>query len=95
MWQRFMTRVQIETKITERFTEHDLRAQCASDAQSLEHARALLAHADIRTTKAIYQRKHEFVEQLGKIMQGERAVAQHNTRRGKTRPAQCDCLMHG
>jgi len=39
MWQDFMARVLRETKVTERFTEHDLRAKCASDAGSLEHAR--------------------------------------------------------
>ena len=39
MWQRFMDRVLRETKVTERITEHDLRAKCASDADSLEHAR--------------------------------------------------------
>lgn len=41
MWQRFVDRVLKETKVTERFTEHDLRAKCASDAETLEHARAL------------------------------------------------------
>jgi len=65
MWQRFMDRVLAETKVTERFTEHDLRAKCASDATSLEHARALLAHADARTTDAIYRRKPERVRPLG------------------------------
>lgn len=65
MWQRFMDRVLAETQVTERFTEHDLRAKCASDATSLEHARALLAHADARTTDAIYRRKPERVRPLG------------------------------
>jgi integrase len=65
MWQRFMDRVLTETKVTERFTEHDLRAKCASDAESLEHARALLSHADARTTEAIYRRKPERVKPLG------------------------------
>lgn len=65
MWQRFMDRVLAETKVQARFTEHDLRAKCASDAQSLEHARALLAHADARTTDAIYRRKPERVRPLG------------------------------
>ena len=32
------------------FTEHDLRAKVASDADSLQHAIELLAHADSRTT---------------------------------------------
>lgn len=61
-WQRFVERVLKETKITERFTEHDLRAKCASDATSLEHARALLSHADARTTDTIYRRKPELVK---------------------------------
>lgn len=72
MWQRFMDRVLGETKVTERFTEHDLRAKCASDAPSLERARALLAHADVRTTKAIYQRKPEIVEPLGNVVPTKR-----------------------
>lgn len=59
IWRRFMDRVIEETKVTEHFTEHDLRAKCASDATTLEHARALLAHTDDRTTKRIYRRKPE------------------------------------
>jgi integrase len=51
-----------ETKVTERFTEHDIRAKAASDAESLEHAQALLSHADSRTTKRIYRRKPERVK---------------------------------
>jgi hypothetical protein len=43
MWQRFMERVQNETKVKQRFTEHDLRAKCASDADTLDHARAPVA----------------------------------------------------
>lgn len=64
MWQRFMDRVLKETKVTERFTEHDLRAKVGSDAETLERARALLAHADARTTEAIYRRKPERVKPL-------------------------------
>lgn len=67
MWQRFMDRVLVESKVTERFTEHDLRAKCASDAATLEHARALLSHADARTTEAIYRRKPERVRPLGGV----------------------------
>lgn len=67
MWQRFMDRVLKDTKVKERFTEHDLRAKCASDAPSLEHARALLSHADARTTEAIYRRKLEVVKPLGGV----------------------------
>ena len=69
MWQRFMDRVLNETKITVRFTEHDLRAKCASDATTLEHARALLSHADPRTTDAIYRRKPEHVKPLTKSLE--------------------------
>lgn len=64
MWKRFMDRVLAETKLEEKFTEHDLRAKCASDAESLEHARALLAHADGRTTERVYRRKPERVKPL-------------------------------
>jgi len=64
MWQRFMDRLLAETKVTTRFTEHDLRAKCGSDADSLEHARALLSHADSRTTALIYRRKPERVRPL-------------------------------
>jgi len=64
IWQRFMDRVLTETKVKERFTEHDLRAKCASDAGSLEHARALLAHADSRLTERVYRRKREWVKPL-------------------------------
>jgi integrase len=64
MWGRFMERVLAETKVTERFTEHDLRAKCASDADSLEHARALLAHADSNMTRKVYRRKPERVKPL-------------------------------
>lgn len=64
MWQRFFERVLAETKVSESFTEHDLRAKCASDAKTLEHARALLSHADARTTEAIYRRRPEVVTPL-------------------------------
>jgi hypothetical protein len=39
----------------------DLRAKVASDAASLEKARALLQHADARTTARVYRRKPERV----------------------------------
>ena len=61
IWQHFIARVLKETKITEHFTEHDLRAKAGSDAENLERARALLQHADSRTTAAIYRRKPERV----------------------------------
>ena len=46
MWQRSMDRLLEETDIKERLTEH---------------ARALLAHADAKTTQKIYRRKPERV----------------------------------
>lgn len=64
MWQHFMDRVLKDTKVEQRFTEHDLRAKCASDATTLEHARSLLSHADARTTDRIYRRKPEVVKPL-------------------------------
>lgn len=65
MWQKFMARILKDTKITERFTEHDLRAKVGSDAESLERAQQLLAHADATTTKAIYRRKPERIKPAG------------------------------
>jgi integrase len=64
MWQRFMTRLLAETKITHRFTQHDLRAKCASDAESLERARQLLGHTDAQITERVYRRKPEIVRPL-------------------------------
>lgn len=61
MWQRFMERLLSETKVTERFTEHDLRAKVGSDAESLERARQLLAHADSKITQKVYRRKPEVI----------------------------------
>lgn len=65
MWQKFMARLLDETKITERFTEHDLRAKVGSDAESLERARQLLAHADSRMTERVYRRKPERIKPAG------------------------------
>jgi integrase len=64
MWRGFLSRILSETKVEARFTEHALRAKCASDAETLEHARALLAHADSRLTDRVYRRKPEFVNPL-------------------------------
>lgn len=62
MWQRFMKRMLKETELKQRFTDHDLRAKVSSDADGLEHARALLAHADSRITQRVYRRKPERVK---------------------------------
>ncbi|MGB4102171.1 MAG: tyrosine-type recombinase/integrase [Alphaproteobacteria bacterium] len=64
MWQRFMERVLTETKVTERFTEHDLRAKAGSDADTVERAGELLTHADTRITERVYRRKPKRVKPL-------------------------------
>jgi len=61
LWQRFMSRLLAETKITERFTEHDLRAKAGSDAESADRARQLLAHSSADLTRKVYRRKPEVV----------------------------------
>jgi hypothetical protein len=53
-----------ETKITQRFTEHDLRGKVGSDAESLERARQLLGHADSKITERVYRRKPELIRPL-------------------------------
>ncbi|MBK5915118.1 tyrosine-type recombinase/integrase [Rhodocyclus purpureus] len=65
IWQHFMTRVLKETAVSERFTEHDLRAKVGSDAESLERARQLLAHSDARMTARVYRRKPERIKPAG------------------------------
>jgi len=64
LWRNFIARVMDETKVEEHFTEHDLRAKCASDAETLEHARQLLAHADGKITERVYRRRPEVVKPL-------------------------------
>jgi hypothetical protein len=69
IWQRFVKRVMLETKVKDPFIEKDLRAKCASDIESLEHARKLLAHVDSRITHRVYRRKPERVSPLKWSMQ--------------------------
>jgi integrase len=64
MWQRFMGRLIKDTKITERFTEHDLGAKRASDAETLGRAQQLLGHADSKITERVYRRKPEIIRPL-------------------------------
>ncbi len=64
LWRNFANRVMAETTVKERFTEHDLRAKCASDAETLEHARLLLSHADSAITQRVYRRKPERIQPL-------------------------------
>ena len=65
IWQRFMDRVLVETKVEERFTEHDIRAKSGSDADDLERARELLAHLSAATTQRIYRRRPKRIKPLG------------------------------
>ncbi len=57
MWQRFMARLLRETTIKERSTEHDLRTKVASDSESIERARQLLAHVDSRIMQRVCRRR--------------------------------------
>lgn len=61
-WQRCMKKALETTELENRFTEHDLRAKVASDAESLDVAQKLLDHADVRITKRVYRRKVERVK---------------------------------
>jgi integrase len=61
IWRRFMNKALKETKLSERFTEHDLRAKVASDIES-GHATQLLGHRNSSTTEKIYRRKASTVK---------------------------------
>lgn len=64
MVQRFVARCLKETKITESFHLHHVRAKTGSDAESVERARALLAHAPGSRATGIYRRAPERVMPL-------------------------------
>jgi len=61
LWQRFMARAIEQTGLTERFTEHDLRAKVASEIKPA-HAQQLLGHSSESTTQKIYRRKPELIK---------------------------------
>ena len=63
-WQRTMKKALATTSLSERFTEHDLKAKTASDAENAEQASKLLQHHNTSTTKRIYRRKPEPVVPL-------------------------------
>jgi len=63
IWQRKMKAALVEGILTERFTDHDLRAKSASDIE-VEHATQLLAHLDRGTTHRHYRRKPEKVRPI-------------------------------
>jgi integrase len=57
IWQRTMAKALKETKLVERFTDHDLRVIVGSDEKTDEDAQAQLDHANIQTTRKVYRRK--------------------------------------
>lgn len=64
IWRRMMDRVMAETKVTERFTEHDIRAKSGSDAKDKYRAQELLTHDSVATTSRAYRRKPEVIRPL-------------------------------
>lgn len=60
VWNRFMAKALKETKLKNRFTEHDLRAKAASDTD-LAHAQKLLGHSSPVMTERVYRRKTEII----------------------------------
>jgi len=57
LWGRFMDKAMKQTRIKDRFHEHDLRAKVASDSATLLEATEIMTHSDPATTKRIYMRK--------------------------------------
>ena len=64
LWQRFMDKVMVETNVTDRFQERDLRAKVASDSDTLIEASERLGHADTGITQRVYRRKPVRVQPL-------------------------------
>lgn len=60
IWDRYMATAIEKTKLVERFTEHDLRAKAASDAEEA-HAIENLDHSSPALTKKVYRRKEKVV----------------------------------
>lgn len=58
-WKRFMKKALEKTALENSFTEHDLRTNVASDAESAEQARKRLAHKSVTTTNKYYRIKPE------------------------------------
>ncbi len=61
IWERFKKAVLAQTKVTENFTDHDLRAKTGSDAATVEEASKMLSHADTAVTRKHYRRKPDQV----------------------------------
>lgn len=65
-WQRSMRKALAKTELQKKFTEHDICAKTASDAETLEQAAKLRGHLDKATTHKTYRRKPETVVPLKK-----------------------------
>lgn len=52
-----------ETKLEERFTEHDLRAKVASDVDA-HHAMKLLGHSNLEITERVYRRRPNLIKPI-------------------------------
>jgi integrase len=61
VWQRSMRKALRDTALTERFTEHDLRAKVGSDLDTDQQATELLAHSSTQLTRKHYRRKGQTV----------------------------------
>jgi len=64
LWQRFMDKVMPETRVTDRFQEHDLRAKVASDSDTSLEASERLAHPNTAITQRVCRRKPVRVKPL-------------------------------
>lgn len=65
IWQKAMQRALEKTKLTERFTEHDLCAKSASDVETVEEAAKLRGHLNTGTTDKSYRRRRVTVLPIG------------------------------
>ncbi len=64
IFKRKMNKALAEGILTEKFTDHDIRAKTGSDTD-LAHASKLLGHADEKITERHYRRKTQTVKPLG------------------------------
>ncbi len=61
IWHRKMNAAIDKGILSERFSDHDIRAKAASDVDA-NHATELLAHFDSRTTERHYRRKEKIIK---------------------------------
>lgn len=61
-WAAAMRRAVAETKLTQPFTRHDLRAKAGSDEEDLARAQELLGHSSPSMTKTHYRRKPKTIK---------------------------------